>query len=122
MIGLCALYVVIGCSAGSSGAAVVPEQIKVSADRRSVDVQTAYPLAVGCAKSSGGLSIDVVDDVATVEAIVENGTGSMTCTLECGHVVQSITLDEPLPEPVQFAFPGDADPGCGGRVPEVVFD
>lgn len=79
---------------------VAPQQIIVSSDRLAVEVQTAYPTNGGCAKEPGGLSIDVGDDLATISAIVENSAGTTTCTLECGHVWQSVTLDEPLPDPV----------------------
>lgn len=119
VIALSTLLLAAGCGEDRSSSTVVPEQIDVSADRLTVEVQTAYPTNVGCAKEPGGLSIGVVDGVATISAIVENSAGAKSCTLECGQVSQSVTLDEPLPEPVRFAYPDDADPGCGGISPLV---
>lgn len=119
VIALSTLLFAAGCAEDRSSSTVVPERITVSADRMTVEVQTAYPTNAGCAKEPAGLSIDVIDGVATISAIVENNTGSKACTLECGQVSQSVTLDEPLPEPVRFAYPGDAGPGCGGISPLV---
>ena len=119
MIALSSVLLAAGCAEDRSSSAVVPEQITVSPDRLTVEVRTAYPTNAGCAKQPGGLSIDVVDGVATIRAIVENTADAEQCTLECGNVSQSVTLDEPLPEPVRFAYPGDADPGCGDVSPLV---
>lgn len=35
------------------------------------------------------------------------------CTLECGIIRQSLTLEQPLPESVRFVAVGGAVPGCG---------
>ena len=119
VIALSTLLLAAGCAEDRSRSTVVPERITVSVDRLTVEVQTAYPTNAGCAKEPGGLSINVADGVATISAIVENSNGAKRCTLECGHLSQSVTLDEPLPEPVRFAYPDDANPGCGGISPLV---
>ena len=118
VIALSTLLLAAGCGENRSSSTVVPEQITVSTDRLTVEVHTAYPTN-GCAKEPGGLRIDVADGVATVSASVENSTGAKRCTLECGQVRQTITLDEPLPDPVRFEYPSDANPGCGGISPLV---
>ncbi len=119
VIALSTLLLAAGCGEDRSRTAVVPQQITVSADRLTVEAQTAYPTNSGCAKEPGGLSIDVANGVATITAIVENSTGATECTLECGQVWQSVSLDEPLPDPVRFTYPADANPGCGGISPLV---
>lgn len=120
LIALSTLILIAACSDDRSSSVVVPAQITVSADRLTVEVQTDYPTNAGCAKDPGGLSIDLVDGEATVRAIVESRSGNGRCTLECGQVTQTVTLDEPLPDPVRFTYPADANPGCSGISPLVI--
>ena len=102
------------CGDDARQATVVPQSIDVSNNRRTVTVATSYPRFVGCAKQPAGLKVKVEGDVAIVTATMERPRDVHSCTLECGYVAQSLTLDQPLAEGVRFASPADADPGCAG--------
>jgi hypothetical protein len=105
------------CGDDTRQATVVPMSIDFSNDRRTVTVVTSYPRFVSCVKRPGGLHVKVEGDVAIVTATMEGSTDVHdACTLECGYVTQSLTLDQPLAEGVRFASPPDADPGCGGAI------
>lgn len=122
------LLVVLGsCGGAKTTTLVLPESVRISHDRRTIAVETAYPLAVGCAKEPAGLDVDVDGNTIDIRAAMGNLDGADSCTLECAGVTQSIALDEPLPGSVEFRFPGDTDPGCGRgfdtiREPSVVWD
>lgn len=100
------------CSDDARQATVVPLSIDVSNDRRTVTVVTSYPRSVSCAKQPGGLKVKVEGDVAIVIATMERRGDVSSCTLECGYVTQSLTLDQPLADGIRFAAPSNADPGC----------
>lgn len=116
-VGVVALLIVAGCTDEPSAVAVVPDGIEVSADRRTVTVSAGYPRSVGCAKEPGGLNVRVDGDLAVIEAVVQNTKLQDGCTLECGSIVQTVTLDEPLPETVRFEAVDGADSGCTGISP-----
>lgn len=108
---LVALLLVLGSCGGDVRRAVGLRSVDVSADRLTLTIVTPYPLYPACAKLPAGVEVDVRDDVVVVAAYAK-GSGD-TCTLECGQIVQTVTLDKPLPLSVRFRAPDDADPGCG---------
>ncbi len=83
--------------------AVQWEAIDLSPDRRTVTVESSYPLAGFCVKEPDGIDISVDGTVATVAAwmVGPRPTDGVGCSLECGPVTQTVTLDEPLPESVE---------------------
>lgn len=104
--------VAVGCGSGAEPHAVELAEVTLSPDRRVLTVSTYYPVDLFCAKQPAGVAVEVQDGVAVVSAFVSEIEGD-TCSLECATVVQSVTLDEPLPEGVTFAAPVGALRGCG---------
>jgi hypothetical protein len=100
---------------GDGETAVVPVSIEVSPNRRTLTVETYYPVSLNCGKEPGGLDVDVGGGVALITAVMKGHDGD--CTGECASVTQTVTLDEPLPNDVRFEAPPDADPGCGVPAP-----
>lgn len=118
-LGLVFLIPLAACGDDAHRTAVVPRSIVMSSDRRTITVETSYPVSMNCAKEPGGLKVQVNGDVAVVTATMERKNNIDSCTLECGRVTQSVTLDKPLPDGIRFEAPPDADPGCGGAIAEV---
>ena len=99
-----------------SRAAVVIRGTDVSPDRRTLTVWTTYPTSIPCGKQPSGVDVEVHGQVATISAYVARQAGMHDgdlCTLECGIVTQSVTLDEPLADGIRFESSPDAEPGCG---------
>lgn len=124
---LLTLLAVGSCGGTDTTTLVLPESVQVSQDRRTIEVVTAYPLSVGCAKEPAGLDVDLNGSNVDLLAKMGNLGGADSCTLECSQITQSITLAEPLPSNIDFRFPGDPDPGCGRgrdttREPVVAWD
>lgn len=94
--------------------AVQWESIEVSPDRRTITVETSYPVDGFCVKDADGIDVTVNGTVATVAAWMTGpAPGSGTdCTMECGKVTQTVTLDSPLPASVDFQPVSGAVRGC----------
>jgi hypothetical protein len=93
---------------------VVAASVELSNDRRTLSVTTFYPVVGHCIKNADGLEVDFDGDVAVVSAWMRSDTpAGALCTLECGFVTQSITLDVPVPATIGFVSSDDAFPGCG---------
>jgi len=90
------------------------DAIEVSADRRTVTVVTSYPLDGFCVKEPDGVEISLDGRLATVAAWMTGPPrgSDIMCTLECFQVTQTVTLDSPLPEPVEFEPVPHAVEGC----------
>ena len=113
------LLVVSSCSQDEAPTrvAVVVRGTEVSPDRRTLTIWTTYPLSIFCGKQPGGVDVEIVDaHVAIVAAYVTRQVGlgeGDACTMECGSVTQSVTLDVPLADGVRFESAPEAEPGCG---------
>lgn len=112
-LGAASLLCLVACNSTDVArrAAVVPFNVQVSPDRKTVTVATHYASSIKCAQDAGGASLLLNGQRATVTAFVTNATGRDYCLLPCGVVVQTITLDNPLPAGVSFVAPASADPG-----------
>ncbi len=104
--------VAFGCGSDAKRHAVELAEVTLSPDRRVLTVSTYSPVDMFCPKQPAGVTVELRDGVAVVSAYVSEIKGD-TCSLECGTVVQSVTLDDPLPEGVKFVAPADALRGCG---------
>lgn len=99
---------------GTDRTAVVPFSVKVSADRRTLTVATRYPRTPFCAKQPDGIDVDIRGDVVVISAFAKSvAKAGESCTMECGFIEQTITLDSPVSDGVRFEAPPGADPGCG---------
>lgn len=113
------LLVVSSCSRDEAPTrvAVVVRGTEVSSDRRTLTIWTTYPRSIFCGKQPGGVDVETVDDhVAIIAAYVTRQVGlgeGDACTMECGIVAQSVTLDVPLADGVRFESAPKAEPGCG---------
>ena len=88
--------------------------IAISEDRRTISVETHYPLAGFCAKEPAGVTVQVRGSTARIGAWVgEQGGRGDVCTMECGAVRQTITLKHALPESVRLEPVVGAVRGCG---------
>jgi hypothetical protein len=88
--------------------------VELSSDRRTVSVTTFYPVVGNCIKIADGVELAVDGEQAVVSAWMRSDTpAEAACTLECGFVTQSVTLDQPLPATISFASADDAYEGCG---------
>ena len=120
LIGVLAAVVVGGAlllwatGSDSERYAVRWDAIEVSPDRRTVTVRTSYPLDGFCAKEPDGVDVSLDGRVATVAAWMTGPTpgSGVDCTMECSQVSQTVTLDSPLPEPVDFEPVPHAVEGC----------
>jgi hypothetical protein len=108
-----------GNGGNSNQVAVVPQSVWISADRRTVTVQTSYPTSLPCAKQPAGLDVEVDGGDAVVTALMARSGDGGSCTMECAGISQSVTLDEPLPLDVRLVAPAGADPGCAGGLPVI---
>ncbi len=110
--GLLVAVLAVGCGSDAKRHTVELAEVTVSPDRRVLTVSTYYPIDLFCGRQPAGVTVEVRDGVAVVSAYVREIKGS-DCLAECATVVQSVTLDDPLPEGVKFAAPADALRGCG---------
>ena len=101
-----------GSDDGPGRAVVVPFSVEVSQDRQTVTVATHYAASLKCAQDAAGANLVVNGETATVTVFVTNRTHRDYCLLDCGLVVQTISLDRPLPAGVRFVAPQHADPGA----------
>jgi hypothetical protein len=108
--------VTVGCGSGAKQGAVELAEVTLSSDRRVLTVSAWYPVDLFCGKEPAGVTVEVRDGLAVVSAYVRE-TGGSDCSADCSMVVQSVTLDDPLPDGVKFAAPADALRGCGPALP-----
>ena len=101
-----------------SRVAVIPDDVQVSADRRTLTVRTSYATFGFCVKLADGLDVRIDGASIVVSAWLASNTPSDgSCTLECSWVTQSITLADPIPADAQIIAVDEAVPGCLHGVP-----
>lgn len=113
--GTFALLIAASCSStGEQRVAVEPFSVEIAEDGTTVTVAVSWPVdgVAGCPPKPAGLDVDVTGDVGRVAVFVSAaGTGS-SCQAECGGLLQTVTLDEPVGAILRWEWPPEALTGC----------
>lgn len=92
---------------------VAPDSVELSADRQTLSVTTSYPAIGHCITIADGVEVNLDDGSAVVSAWMRSDTPAEgMCAPLCDSVTQLVTLAEPLPDGITFAYPDNAYPGC----------